>query len=171
MGTLSSHRTTSDVCRYLGSVVVSTTRTGSRVSAAAPTIPSPNPMLRFRTTSSRCPTAYRIRRSRRFSLNKSIANRSYGMTRRTIFATLPSNSSRSRVSAMTVDTSRRKSSRSVRSRNCTGTLARGDRISTCPSPRRCSRCPRQYFQRFGRSRWPRYASRRQPPSPPDLRAF
>src|SRR5579863_8482353 len=57
-----------------------------------------------------------------------MAKRSYGMTRRTMEATLPSSSSSSRVSDVRVATSSRKSSRSLRSRNRTAGL-RGAAIS------------------------------------------
>src|SRR2546423_11466836 len=70
-----------------------------------------------------------MRRSFRLSLNSRMANRSYGMTRRTISPTLESNSSRSSVSDVMADTSSMKSSRSLRSRNRTGDLTRA--ILTC----------------------------------------
>src|SRR5580692_11017974 len=70
-----------------------------------------------------------MRRSFRLSLNSNMAKRSYGMTRRTISATLASNSSSSRVSDVRVATSSRKSSRSLRSRNRTAGLTRGAAMS------------------------------------------
>src|SRR5580658_4824489 len=70
-----------------------------------------------------------MRRSFLFSLNKRMAKRSYGMTRRTTSATLASSSSSSRVSDVRVATSRRKSSRSPRSRNRTAGLTRDTAMS------------------------------------------
>src|SRR5580658_3694204 len=70
-----------------------------------------------------------MRRSFLFSLNNRMANKSYGMTRRTIAATLASSSSSSRVSDVRVATSSRKSSSSLRSRNRTAGLTRGAAIS------------------------------------------
>src|SRR5580658_6008 len=70
-----------------------------------------------------------MRRSFLFSLNRRMANKSYGMTRRTMAATLASSSSSSRVSDVRVATSSRKSSRSLRSRNRTAGLTRDTAMS------------------------------------------
>src|ERR1017187_1466964 len=63
-----------------------------------------------------------MRKSRRRSLYSRMANRSYGSTFCTISATLASSWSRSRVNVMVAETSSRKSSSSLRSRNRTAAL-------------------------------------------------
>src|SRR5580704_13677828 len=82
-----------------------------------------------------------------------MANKSYGMTRRTMAATLASSSSSSRVSDVRVATSSRKSSRSLRSRNRTAGLTRDAAMSAFFHIVRIPRCfgtrfLRRLFRRF-----------------------